>query len=130
MIHNLGSKTYLASLLPALARTATANGSGVDLQGSNDAEGEAVVILDCAAAGAGTTPTYNVKIQDSADNSTFADVTGATFTQVTSTASQQKLTINANDVQRYIRAVATIGGTSSPSFVASVSLLYSKKYGN
>ena len=88
------------------------------------------MILDCAAAGAGSSPTYNVKIQDSADNSTFADVTGATFTQVTSTASQQKLTINANDVQRYIRAVATIGGTSSPSFVASVTLLYGKKYGN
>jgi len=129
MIHNLGTKTTLGSLLPTLSRTANANGTGFDLQGSNDAEGDAVVILDCGAATAGTNPT-NVKLQDSADNTTFTDITGATFTQVTSTASQQKLSFNANDVNRYVRAVATIGGTSSPAFTASVTLLFSKKYGN
>ena len=57
-------------------------------------------------------------------------ITGAAFTQVTSTASQQKLTINANDVRRYVRAVGTLGGTSTPTFVYAVSMLYSKKYGN
>ena len=56
MIHNLGSKTYIGSLLAADSRTATATGTGFDLQGSNDAEGEAIVILDCEA-GSGTTPT-------------------------------------------------------------------------
>jgi hypothetical protein len=71
MIHNLGTKTTLGSLLPTLSRTANANGTGFDLQGSNDAEGDAVVILDCGAATAGTNPTYNVKLQDSADNSAF-----------------------------------------------------------
>jgi hypothetical protein len=55
MIHNLGTKTTLGSLLPTLSRTANANGTGFDLQGSNDAEGDAVVILDCGAATAGTT---------------------------------------------------------------------------
>jgi hypothetical protein len=79
MIHNLGTKTTLGSLLPTLSRTANANGTGFDLQGSNDAEGDAVVILDCGAATAGTNPTYNVKLQDSADNSAFTDVTDATF---------------------------------------------------
>lgn len=130
MIHNLGSKTYLASLLPADSRTATATGTGFDLQGSNDAEGEAVVIFDCEA-GSGTSPTMDVKLEDSADNSTgWTDITGAAFTQVTSTASQQKLTINTNDVRRYVRAVGTLGGTSTPTFVYAVSMLYSKKYGN
>jgi hypothetical protein len=99
------------------------------LQGSNDAEGEAVAILDCKA-GSGTTPTMDVKLQDSADNSSWADISGATFTQVTSTASQQKLTINTNNVRRYVRAVGTIGGTSTPTFIYAVSMLYSKKYGN
>jgi hypothetical protein len=56
MIHNLGTKTTLGSLLPTLSRTANANGTGFDLQGSNDAEGDAVVILDCGAATAGTAP--------------------------------------------------------------------------
>jgi hypothetical protein len=129
MIHNLGSKTYIASLLGADSRNASANGTGFDLQGSNDAEGEAIVILD-SEAGSGTTPTLNVKLQDSADNSSWADITGKTFTEVTDGgAGFQKISINTNDVRRYVRAVGTLGGTS-PVFVYGVSLVYSKKYGN
>jgi len=129
MIHNLGSKTYLASLLGADSRTTTATGTGFDLQGTNDAEGEAIVILDCEA-GSGTTPTLNVKLQDSANNSDWADITGATFTEVTDAeAVIEKITINANDVRRYVRAVGTQAGTN-PVFVYGVSLVYGKKYGN
>jgi hypothetical protein len=128
MIHNLGSKTYIQSLLAPAARTSSANGTGFDLQGSNDAEGEAIIILD-TAAGTGTSPTLNVKLQDSADNSAWADVTGATFSEVTGTASCAKITVNTNDVRRYVRAVATIAGTT-PSFTCAVSMIYSKKYGN
>jgi hypothetical protein len=129
MIHNLGSKTYVGSLLGADSRTSTATGTGFDLQGSNDAEGEAIVILDCEA-GSGTTPTLNVKLQDSADNSAWADVSGKVFTEVTdAAASLQKISFNANDVRRYVRAVGTQAGTN-PVFVYGVSLVYSKKYGN
>ena len=128
MIHNLGSKTYVGSLLPADSRNADANGTGFDLQGSNDAEGEAIVILD-SEAGAGTSPTLDVKLQESSDNSTFTDISGAAFTQVTNSASLQKLTINTNDTERYIRAVVDVGGTS-PVFVCAASIVYSKKYGN
>ena len=129
MIHNLGSKTYVASLLGADSRSSTATGTGFDLQGSNDAEGEAIVILD-SEAGSGTTPTLNVKLQDSADNSAWADISGKVFTEVTdSAASLQKISFNANDVRRYVRAVGTQAGTN-PVFVYGVSLVYSKKYGN
>jgi hypothetical protein len=61
----------------------------------------------------------DVKIQDSADNSTFADVSGYTLTQVTTTDSLQSLSIDKRLVRRYVRAVFTIGGTSSPSFPCS-----------
>lgn len=133
MIHNLGSKTYLGSLLGADSRTTTATGTGFDLQGTvssgNDAEGEAIVILD-SEAGSGTTPTLNVKLQDSANNSDWADITGATFTEVDdSAAALEKITINCNDVRRYIRAVGTQAGTN-PVFVYAVHIVYSKKYGN
>jgi hypothetical protein len=129
MIHNLGSKTYVGSLLGADSRSASANGTGFDLQGSNDAEGEAIVILD-SEAGSGTSPTLDVKLQDSADNSSWSDISGKTFTQVTDGgAGFEKISINTNDVRRYVRAVATLGGTS-PVFVCAVSLVYSKKYGN
>jgi hypothetical protein len=129
MIHNLGSKTYVASLLGADSRTSTATGTGFDLQGTNDAEGEAIVILDCEA-GSGTTPTLNVKLQDSANNSDWADITGKTFTEVTDAeALIEKISINTNDVRRYVRAVGTQAGTN-PVFVYGVSLVYGKKYGN
>ena len=129
MLHNLGSKTYIGSLLGADSRSASANGTGFDLQGSNDAEGEAIVILD-SEAGSGTSPTLDVKLQDSANNSDWSDISGKTFTQVTDGgAGFEKISINCNDVRRSVRAVATLGGTT-PAFVFGVSLVYSKKYGN
>jgi len=129
MLHNLGSKTYVGSLLGADSRSASANGTGFDLQGSNDAEGEAIVILD-SEAGSGTSPTLDVKLQESANNSDWSDISGATFTQVTDGgAALEKISINTNDVERYVRAVATIGG-STPAFVSAVSIVYGKKYGN
>ena len=129
MLHNLGSKSYLGTLLACDARTASANGTGFDLEGSNGAEGEAIVILASDAASAGSSPTLDVKLQESSDNSTFTDISGATFTQVTDAAQAlEKITINTNDVKRYLRAVGTIGGTSSPAFTYSVALVYGKKY--
>lgn len=113
----------LLNLFPSAARTATANGTGVDLQ---QYSGDVAVVLD-SAAGTGTSPTLDVKLQDSADNSTFADITSATFTQVTGTAAQQKIVINKDAAKRYVRAVATIGGTS-PSFTFSVNAVGVKKY--
>ena len=129
MLHNLGSKSYLGTLLACDARTASANGTGFDLEGSNGAEGEAIVILASDAASAGSSPTLDVKLQESANNSDWSDISGATFTQVTDAAQAlEKITINTNDVKRYLRAVGTIGGTSSPAFTYSVALVYGKKY--
>lgn len=129
MIHNLGSKTYLDTLLACDSRTASANGTGVDLEGSTGAEGEAFVILFSDAASAGTNPTLDVKLQESdALGSGYTDISGATFTQVTNAASEQKITINTNDTKRYLRAVGTIGGTNSPAFTYAVGLIYAKKY--
>jgi len=129
MLHNLGSKSYLGTLLACDSRTASANGTGFDLEGSNGAEGEAIMILASDAASAGTSPTLDVKLQESSDNSTYTDISGATFTQVTDAAQAlEKISINTNDVERYLRAVGTIGGTSSPAFTYSVALVYGKKY--
>ena len=129
MLHNLGSKSYLGTLLACDSRTASANGTGFDLEGSNGAEGEAIIILASDAASAGTSPTLDVKLQESSDDSTYTDISGATFTQVTDAAQAlEKISINTNDVKRYLRAVGTIGGTSSPAFTYSVALVYGKKY--
>lgn len=105
------------SLLAAQLIAASANGTGVDVK---DYIGTMQVMLDAGAATAGTSPTLDVKIQDSDDDTTFADVTGKAFTQVTSVASRQQLVLDTNAVRRYVRAVATVGGTNSPAFPVSV----------
>lgn len=105
------------SLIPASDVAATANGTGVDIK---DYVGSLQLLLDAGAATAGTSPTLDVKIQDSDDNSSYADVTGKAFTQVTTVASRQQMVIDTNAVRRYIRAVVTVGGTNSPSFPASL----------
>lgn len=111
----MNSFTYKTLLAP-LARTTTANGTGLDITGYvDDIE---VVLLNNTTSG--TTPTLDVKIQDSADNSSFADVTGLTFSQVTAALTNpSSLKIPANTCRQYIRAVATIGGTT-PSFLCGV----------
>ena len=112
------------SLLDPAARTATVNGSAADIL---DYESFAAAILQ-SAAGTGTTPTLDVKLQDSADGSTgWADIAGAAFAQVgNAAASAQVLKFNASAVRRYIRAVATVGGTT-PSFTCGVSFVGKKQ---
>ena len=105
----------LASNLIAGTYTADANGAGADLQGY---QGVLKIVLD-SGAGGGTTPTLDVKIQDSADNDNFTDVVDKAFAQVTTTASLQSLGIDTRAVRRYIRAVLTITGTS-PTFGLAV----------
>lgn len=114
----LKESTAGKELLPALARTANANGTGVDAWASGRPK-EAVVLLSIGAA-SGTTPTLDVKIQHSDDNSTWTDLTGGAFAQKTAASFAE---INIKNFKRYIRAVHTVGGTT-PSFTAAVLALF------
>lgn len=97
-----GNSTTVALLAAASCpNTAAATGSGVDLL---DYEGP-VVIVQNHGTGTGT---LDGKIQDSADNSSFADVSGLTFTQSTTTADIKSLVVQSKQVRRYIRYVGTI----------------------
>lgn len=119
-------KLQLLSFHPCAARTATGNGSAVDL---GEYDGEIVAVLS-SAAGAGTNPTLDIKFQSAAtSNGDYTDISGATFTQVGGAASGQKIAFNRDDVGRYIRIVYTIGGTNNPSFTFAVKGLALKKYG-
>jgi len=102
-------------LQAAVSKTSTFNGTGVDLLGY---QGKIKVTQDVGAV-TGTTPTLDGKIQDSADNSTFADVTGLTFTQVTTSSNIQSIGVDPRAVRRYIRYVGTLGGTT-PNFTFAV----------
>lgn len=63
-----------------------------------------------------------VKIQDSADNSSFTDVTGLTFAQTTAAHTAQRIaTANTATIRRYLRAVTvTSAGFTSATFAVTV----------
>jgi hypothetical protein len=123
MLQDIPGLLTVASVAASAARTTTLTGTGVDLQSY---EGNIGLILNCSAATDGTNPTLNVKIQDSANNSDFDDVSGLTFTQVTTAASVQLLRVRKS-VRRYIRVVGTIGGTDDPAFTYGIELVGIKK---
>jgi hypothetical protein len=101
---DLKNETISFELLPAGSRSAgTVNGTGVDIR---NYQGFIKVHLNAATGGTGT---LDVKIQDSADNSSFADVSGYSFTQVTTTGGNQSIGVDARLCRRYIRAVSTVG---------------------
>lgn len=105
--------------------TVTGNGTGVNV---SDYNGVLKLVLSFGAGG-GTSPTLDVKIQDSADDSTYADLSPAkAFTQVTdAAASFQTLGLDTRSVRKFIRAVATLTGTS-PTFDGAVVAIGSKQY--
>lgn len=124
-INDLNGEVVAQELTNNLAVTATGlKGSSVDL---NDYDGSAKIIVQIGAATAGSSPTMDVKIQDSADNSSFADVTGATVAQVTTVALTASIGLAPRTYRRYVKLYATIGGTSSPSFPISAVVLAQKK---
>jgi hypothetical protein len=104
-----GNATVVNLLSPvSAANTAAATGTGVDLQ---DYEGPVVITQHHGLS----TGTLDGKIQDSADNSSFADVSGLTFTQETTTVGVQKLVVQSKQVRRYIKYVGTV--TTGPQIV-------------
>ena len=112
---NTVNKLNIVELSANAQSTSTRTGTGIDIQ---QYDGLAKIILMSGAASAGTTPTLDVKIQESdAQGSGFADLTGATFTQVTDAAdSTEMIQIDVSSTKRYIRVIGTIGGTATPTF--------------
>lgn len=84
------------------ADTAATNGTGVDL-GAALSYGAQAYLQVTGVTGTSVT----VKVQDSADNVTFADVTGLAFTTATGPGAQRLATANTATVRRYVRAVTT-----------------------
>lgn len=97
--------------------TAATNGTSVDDGAANAPSTFGLQAYLQVFAFTGTDVT--VKIQDSADNVSFSDLSGAAFTQITSgTPQTQRIAIsNAATVRRYLRAVTvTTGGVTSVTF--------------
>ena len=111
------------SIIPA-ALTTTTFGTTVDLIDSN--ANMAAAVLQVGAV-SGTQGTFDVKMQEStqtATNGTWTDITGATFTQFTTSGvagTSGSQIISFQRQKRYVRAYVTMAGTfTSALFGVSV----------
>ena len=100
----LGASVYPASV------NDTNTGTAIDMI---DADGRCFAIQVIGAVG-GTTPSLTGKIQESSDNSTWTDVSGATFTAVTASSNVQIIVFERT--KRYLRHARTVSGTT-PTFL-------------
>lgn len=96
------------------ADTTATNGSSIDNTAATNFGLQAYLHV---SAFTGTSVT--VKLQDSADNSSWSDVTGGAFTAATARGAQRIATANNLTVRRYLR-VATSGTFSAATFVVQV----------
>ena len=97
------------------ASAATTNSGAIAAQGQ-----AAYVFLGVqVTAITGTSPTLVVKLQESSDNSSWSDIAGATTATITAAGSA---VIFAQPTKGYVRAVATIGGTT-PAVTANIAAL-------
>ena len=118
-------KLDITAAVASASVTATATSGAIDLK---EFDGDVLLVLNCAA-GTGSSPTLDIKVQDSDETGgTYGDLSGAAFTQVTTSASLQTLEVNKDECKRFIKLVQTVGG-SSPVFVYGISLVGAKKYG-
>ncbi len=114
------------SLVPA-TRTSTTNGTGVDTQGYTQAC--ALITVGDIDTASGN-ETYVFSVEESADNSTFTAVSGLTAT-VTADNDVKYIEIPGvgTDRERYLRVVATLGGTT-PSVAGGAAILLGGAFQN
>ena len=121
---SVAGRAEVLDLAPNDVVTATGNETGVDLLSY---EGSMICVLDAEAGGSGIT--YAVKLQDSADNSSFSDLSGAAFdTTAANAASVQKIAVDIDNCKRYVRAVITVAGGTGAGAVSVKGLAF-PKYG-
>jgi hypothetical protein len=118
-IGSYAQEKNIQELFSSAAR-GTSNGSGVETNEANSL----IAYLNVTAKSAGAT-SLDVQIQDSVDNSIWTDLTGCTFSQVTGSTSSQSC-VASRVPARWVRAVATVAGSSTPTFTFSVRVMLFK----
>lgn len=118
----------ISVMQPATAKTANWNSTVID---TRQYCGTCAVILNAGAKTAGDTAdtTLDVRLYGSAEsNGANAVILNNNFAQVTTTNSHQVLAHDPrSSAYPYLKAVAVIAGTNSPSFPVSMTFLGQKK---
>jgi hypothetical protein len=112
------------TLLATTTITGTGDQAGVDLAGY---EGDVQIILSGTAAGAGADLTFRIEESDTSGG-TYTAATGGSFTAIGDAAYKEVITLNSNDLKRYIRLSCTAETGTASSAVTCFGLGL-KKYG-
>ena len=112
------------TLLATTTITDVGDQTGVDLAGY---EGDVQIILSGTAAGSATDLTFRIEESD-ASGGTYTAVTGGTFTDIGNAAYKEVITLNSNDLKRYIRLSCTAETGTASSAVTCFGFGL-KKYG-
>jgi len=114
MANNYG--VHFGRMLTAGLRTESTATNGASIDTLASASFGASIFLVCTALGSGT-PT--IKVQDSADDSSWADLTGGTFGTVAALDNEVIQTGATQAVRQYIRVITT-GTFANLSFVCLI----------
>ena len=104
-----------ATVVASRTETTTGNSGTLDLLGLFSVEPEQIRAQLEVTAASGTTPTLDVKLQDSVDGTNWNDL--FLFTQATATTREVKN--HSTIFARFVRVVWTVAGTT-PSFTFNV----------
>jgi len=119
----LGKLQHL-TLLATTTITTTGDQTGVDLAGY---EGDVQIILTGTAAGAAADLTFRVEESDTLGG-TYTASTGGGFTAIGNAAYKEVITLNSNDLKRFIRLSCTAETGTASSAVTCLAFGL-KKYG-
>jgi hypothetical protein len=136
-------KLHITEALPNTTVTSATGTNGTDVT-IGEAEGNIAAVVQVKLASAGTNPTCTITVEHRVDSTdSWAAIpaaalinpsTGAaaTFGVVTDAANggMQKLGLVKAMLKAHVRLVATVAGTSTPTFQFSGVLVFSDKYGD
>jgi hypothetical protein len=100
-------------LHPVASEASTFTGATTNIADLANFEGDIQIILDAGAAAASGTMTGKIQHSNTTTSGDFEDVTGGGFTAVAQAASKQVLTLNSDNLRRYIRFVGTIAASGT-----------------
>jgi hypothetical protein len=106
--------TALTANEQSIVSTVRSSGCAVIDLGETPVKGMSVVIV-CPTAASGTSPTLDVKIQES-DSAASGYKDLVTFDQITGAVTPCRRIRRFATTKRYIRHYATIGGSNTPDF--------------
>lgn len=128
MYDSYNRSSGLAALVPQAARTASANGTTVDLFTNNGSNGCLFLVI----AGTITDGTHALALQDSPDGTTWTAVPstyvlgyGQSITSATTSGTVLKIGYigNTNGGYRYVRLITTVTSATSGGFYSAVAVL-------